>query len=85
MGKSSRAKSNRVPGPVPRLSMKSFSLDRSTWMFLIGILVLSYGTAAMQYSRWNHAENARVHAVLHPWAIIAGIALIVLSYKVPKR
>ena len=83
MGKSSRAKRNRVPAPVPRFSMKSFSLDR--WMFLIGIFVLSYGTAALQYSRWNHAENARVHPVFHPWAIVVGIALIVLSYKMPKR
>ena len=38
----------------------------------------------MQYSRWSHAENARVHAVFHPWAIIVGIALILLSYKMPK-
>jgi hypothetical protein len=79
MGKSSRAKSNRVPAPVPRLSMKSFSLDRSTWMFLIGIFVLSYGTAALQYSRWNHVENASVRPVFHPWAIVGGIAIIVLS------
>jgi hypothetical protein len=85
MGKSSRAKRNRVPVPVPRFSMKSFSLDRSTWVFVIGILVLSYGTAAIQYSRWNHAENARVHPVFHPWAIVVGIVLIVLSYKMPKR
>ncbi len=33
----------------------------------------------------NHAENARVHPVFHPWAIVAELALIVLSYKVPKR
>ena len=85
MGKSSRAKRNRVRAPVPRFSMKSFSLDRSTWIFVIGIFVLSYGTAAMQYSRWNHAENARVHPVFHPWALVAGIALIVLSYKMPKQ
>lgn len=65
--------------------MRSFSLDRSTWIFVIGILVLSYGAAAMQYSRWNHAENARVHPVFHAWAIILGIALIVLSYKWRKR
>jgi hypothetical protein len=51
MGKGSRAKRNRVGAPVPRFSMKSFSLDRSTWIFVIGIFVLSYGTAAMQYSR----------------------------------
>jgi hypothetical protein len=85
MGKGSRAKRNRVGAPVPRFSMKSFSLDRSAWIFVIGIFVLSYGTAAMQYSRWNHAENARIHPVFHPWAIVAGIALIVLSYKMPKQ
>ncbi len=86
MGKQSRAKRNRVPAPVPRFSMRSYSLDRSTpWLFVIGIFVLSYGTAAMQYSRWNHAENAHVHPVFHPWAIVVGIALIVLSYKMLKR
>jgi hypothetical protein len=85
MGKSSRAKRNRIPAPVPRFSMGSFSLDSSTWMFVIGVLVLSYGSAAMQYSRWNHTENAGVHPVFHPWAIVLGIAVIVLSYKMPKR
>jgi len=84
MRKSSRAKRNRAPSPGSRFSIKSFSLGRSTWMFVIGIVVLSYGTAAMQYSRWNHAEDARVHPVFHPWAIIVGIGLIVLSYKMPK-
>ncbi len=53
-------------------------------MSVIGVVVLSYGTAAMQYSRWNHAEDARVHPVFHPWAIIVGIGLIGLSYKMPK-
>jgi hypothetical protein len=84
MGKQSRAKRNRIPAPVPRFSMKSFSLYKSTWIFVIGVLVLSYGIAALQYSRWNNAENARVHPVFHPWAIIVGIALIVLSFKIPK-
>jgi hypothetical protein len=85
MGKLSRAKHNRKPGPVPRFSMRSFSLSKSTWVFLLGVLTLSYGAAGMQYSRWNHAENARVHPVFHPWAIVAGVALIVLSYKLPRR
>jgi hypothetical protein len=44
MGKQSRAKRNRIPAPVPRFSLRSFSLDWSTWMFVNGILVLSYGT-----------------------------------------
>ena len=59
--------------------MSIFALDRSTWAFVIGVFVLAYGTAAMQYSRWNHAENAHVHPVFHPWAIVLGVALIVLS------
>ncbi len=58
---------------------------RSTWVFVIGVLLLSYGTAGMQYSRWSDAENARVHPVFHAWGIVVGIALIVLSYKMKKR
>lgn len=85
MGKQSSAKRNRTPTPVPRFSLSSFSLDRSTWTFVVGVLVLAYGTAAIQYSRWNHAENAHVHPVFHLWAIIVGIALILLSYRMPGR
>ena len=84
MGKRSRAKRNRTPAAVPRFSLSWLALSRSTWVFVVGVLVLSYGSAAMQYSRWNHAENARVHPVFHPWAIAVGIALIVLSYKLPR-
>ena len=87
MGKHSRAKHNRLPAPPPRFrfSLASFSLDRSTWTFVAGVLALMYGTAGMQYSRWNHAENAHIHPVFHPWAIVVGIALIVLSYKMLRR
>ena len=64
--------------------MSNFALDKSTWEFVGGVLLLAYGTAAMQYSRWNHVENAHVHPLFHPWAIILGIALLVLSYIKPK-
>ncbi len=69
---------------MPRFSMNWFALGRSTWVFVVGVLTLVYGTAGMQYSRWNHAENALVHPVFHPWAIVIGMALIVLSYKMPR-
>ena len=84
-GKRSREKHNRTPAPVSRFSIGSFLLDRSTWLFVVGGFTLLYGTAGMQYSRLNHIENARVHPVFHPWAIVAGIALIVPSYKMPRR
>ncbi len=84
MGKRSRAKHERESAPVPRFSLSWFVLDRSTWVFVFGVLLLSYGTAGMQYSRWNHAENAHIHPVFHPWAIAVGIVLIVLSYKLAK-
>jgi hypothetical protein len=84
MGKRSRAKHERTPAPLSRFSISGFSLSRSTWVFVAGVLVLSYGTAGMQYSRWNHAENALVHPIFHPWAIVVGIAMIVLSYKMPR-
>jgi hypothetical protein len=82
MGRRSREKRDRTPAPVPRFSQIGFSLSKSTWLSVIGVIVLSYGIAAMQYSRWNHAENARVHPVFHPWAIIVGLATIVLSFKI---
>jgi len=47
--------------------------------------MLAYGTAAFQYSRWNHAENAKAHPVFHLWAIMVGVGLIVISYKMSKR
>jgi hypothetical protein len=53
----------------------------------LGLLVgmeLSYGTAAFQYSRSNHSENAHVHPVFHPWAIIVGVLLTVASYRIKK-
>jgi uncharacterized membrane protein HdeD (DUF308 family) len=61
------------------------SLYKSTWVFVAGVLTLAYGMAAVQSSRWNHVENATVHPIFHPWAIIVGIALIVISYRMPKR
>ncbi len=79
MGKRSRGKHNRTPAPVSRFTLGAFALDMSTWAFVGGMFVLAYGTAAMQYSRWNHVENASVHPVFHPWAILLGVALIVLS------
>jgi hypothetical protein len=84
MGKNSRAKHNKTTAPVPRVPRSTFGLYNSTWLFAGGVVVLAYGTAAMQYSRWNHAENAHVHPVFHLWAIILGVAMIVFSYRKPK-
>jgi hypothetical protein len=84
MGKRSRGKRNRTPPPIPRSPTSSFSLYKSTGVFVAGILMLAYGTAAFQYSRWNHSENAKVHPVFHLWAIIVGVALIVISYRMSK-
>jgi hypothetical protein len=84
MGELSLPKRNRSPAPVPRFSLSWFALSRSTWTFVVGVLVLSYGSAGMQYSRWDHVENGHVHPVFHPWAIAVGIALIVLSFRLPR-
>ncbi len=85
MGKRSQAQRNRTTAPLPRFSLSSFALYKSTWAFVVGMFVLAYGSAAMQYSRWNHRENALVHPVFHPWAIVLGLALIVLSYTKQKK
>ncbi|HWG19596.1 MAG TPA: hypothetical protein VG225_03635 [Terracidiphilus sp.] len=84
MARNSRSKHHGTPAPVSRVPRSTLGLYNSTWLFVGGVVALSYGTAAVQYSRWNHAENAHVHPVFHPWAILLGVALIVLSYRKPK-
>jgi hypothetical protein len=85
MGIASRAKKNRTSAPYPRPLLRSYLPDSSTALFVIGIVVLSYGTAAMQYSRWNHAENVHVHPVFHPWAIVVGLVLLGVSLRKMRK
>jgi hypothetical protein len=85
MGKASRGKKNRTPAPYRGESFWSYLPDGSTLLFVIGVFVFSYGTAAMQYSRWNHAENAHVHPAFHLWAVVLGLALIGVSLKSKRR
>jgi uncharacterized membrane protein YidH (DUF202 family) len=85
MGKRSRAKKGRTPAPLTRPPLKSYMLTASTVLFVIAVLILMYGTAGMQYSRWNHTENAHVHPVFHPWAIVLGIVLLVVAIKKTPR
>ena len=85
MGKNSRRKSNRLPTRPPQFYFGWPWLTGSTALFVLGVLLISYGTAAMQYSRWDHAYNRTVQPVFHPWAILLGIAFIVMSYLKPKK
>jgi hypothetical protein len=63
------------------MSLKSYLADRWTLMFALGMFVFMYGSAAMQYSRWNHRYNATVHPVFHIWAILLGVTLIWISVR----
>ncbi len=65
------------------MGLGSYLPDRKTWLFVLGIAFLSYGSAAFQYSRWDHRSNANVHPVFHAWAVIVGIFLV--WYSLPKR
>jgi hypothetical protein len=38
-------------------------MTSQTILFVVGCFSLTFGTGATMYSRWNHAENARVHPV----------------------
>jgi hypothetical protein len=49
-------------------------------VFVGGMYLAAYGTAACQHSRWEtHAEAARIVNVYHPWAIVLGIAMVVVG------
>jgi hypothetical protein len=41
-----------------------------------GIALISYGSAAFMYSRWDYEYNRHVHPVFHPWAILLGCGLV---------
>lgn len=85
MGRASRRKQNRGPQPLTRPSVLSYLPDGPTWLYVVGIVLLAYGTAALQYSRWNHAANRLVHPVFHPWAIALGLGVTWLAIKKNRR
>jgi hypothetical protein len=40
----------------------------------------AYGSAALEHSRWEtRAEAARIVNVYHPWAIVVGLAMVVVG------
>jgi uncharacterized membrane protein HdeD (DUF308 family) len=81
MGKRSRSKHNREPAPLTRLPLSSYLPDRATVLFVFGVVLIVFGTPAIQYSRWNHAENAHVHPVFHLWLIVLGLIGLFLSFR----
>jgi hypothetical protein len=62
-------------------SLRDYFPDRWTWLFVLGIAFLSYGTAAFMCSRYNHEYNRHVHPVFHPWAILVGCGLVWYSVR----
>jgi hypothetical protein len=59
-------------------------MTSQTILFVVGCFSLTFGTGATMYSRWNHAENARVHPVFHLWAILVGLAFLALACWKPR-
>jgi hypothetical protein len=81
MGRKSRSKAERNPAPLDSLPVKGYLLSPSTLMFVAGVFIAAYGSSAMQYSRWDHAYNATVHPVFHPWAVIVGVLMIIFALR----
>jgi hypothetical protein len=81
MGRKSRLKSDRKPAPVGSFQPRGYLPDRWTLMFVGGIFIAAYGLSVMQYRVWDYAYNATAHPVFHPWAVIAGLLMIVLSLR----
>jgi hypothetical protein len=58
---------------------------KGTLCLVGGVLLLSYGDSAILYSRWNHAENAHVIPVFHPWAIVVGLLLFFQCWRLRDK
>jgi hypothetical protein len=49
-------------------------------VFVGGMYLAAYGIAACQHSRWEtRAEAARIVNVYHPWAIVLGLAMVIVG------
>ena len=49
-------------------------------VFVVGMYLAAYGSAALEHSRWEtRAEAARIVNVYHPWAIVVGLAMVVVG------
>jgi hypothetical protein len=81
MGRKSRAKRSRASAPLGRAGFGGYRLDRSTLLFVGGVLLAAWGMSAMRYSRWDHTFNAHVQPIFHPWAILAGFLVIIYSIR----
>ncbi|WP_348262646.1 hypothetical protein P8935_22980 [Telmatobacter sp. DSM 110680] len=78
MGKNSRAEQNRTPTPVPRSSLfVELFLNGWLWVSVAGFILLMYGTSFIFNRQWNHR-------VFHPWAIVFGVVLVVISFVKQK-
>lgn len=87
MGRRSRAKRDKIRNSNPELGRKGYlpeGIGRAL-LFIVSVYVICFGLSAMRYSRWNHAANARIEPVYHPWAIVLGIVLLVISLKMKGK
>jgi uncharacterized membrane protein HdeD (DUF308 family) len=84
MGKNSRKKLNRKSAPPARFNSAWPLLSQSTMLFVVGIAIIAYGTAAFQYTRWNRDYNRAIHPSFHPWAIVVGVILVYFSSRKSK-
>ena len=86
MGHRSRDKRARRIARQPASEVDPALEQRKTYqslvrafLFVIGMYVASFGIGACQFSRWNHRENALIHPIFHPWAIVLGAGIIILA------
>jgi hypothetical protein len=58
---------------------------KGTVYLVSGLVLLSYGDSAILYSRWDHAANAHIIPVFHPWAIVAGVLLLFQCWRMRDK
>lgn len=67
------------------MNLKRYLPDGKTWIFVLGMALIAFGSSAILYSRSDHRRNADVHPVFHPWALVLGILLVWLSSRENKN
>ena len=70
------------PLSVVMPSLKTYSRG---WLWIVGLLLLVFGTGAYRYRRGDYEYNRTLQHEHHPWAIVVGISVVILAYATKDR
>jgi hypothetical protein len=83
MGRKHRLKAGQNANPAGSSQPEGYVPSRLwiVWavMFVAGTFIMAFGFSVMQFKRWDHAFDATVQPVFHPWAVVVGMLMMIVA------